>query len=71
MNNIICKCCGKQAVWCGDGIRLNPEKHDCDHIHCDNCGMHYSLEGCEESNNAETFEESRKIMLEKYNGKHN
>lgn len=65
---IICKCCGKKAVWCGDGTKLNPEKHDCNHIHCDHCGMHYSLEGNKKSNNAETIEECREIMLRVYDG---
>ena len=61
---IICKCCGKEARWCGD----DPEnKHNCDHIHCDHCKMHYSLEGHDENTEADTFEQGREIMLRVYN----
>lgn len=70
MDKLICKCCGEEAVWCGDGTKLSPEKHDCDHIQCDHCGMHYSLEGCEESDNAESFKDMRVVMLRKYNANH-
>jgi hypothetical protein len=62
---IICKCCGKQARWCGEGgDGLDP--HDCDHIHCDHCGMHYSLEAGHAS--VETIEELKVIMITAYNG---
>ena len=61
--NMICKCCGKEARWCGD----DPDnEHDCDHIHCGHCKMHYSLEGHEEHIEASTFEEAREIMLRVY-----
>ena len=64
-----CKCCGNEAVWCGDGTKLNHDQHDCSHIHCDYCGMHYSLEGNEKHDNAKSVEESRSIMLSIYEGK--
>jgi len=40
--------------------------HDCDHIHCDHCGMHYSLES-KEALGAETIVEMRALMLATYN----
>lgn len=64
---LICKCCGGEAKWCGDGTTLDMEPHDCSHIHCENCGMHYSLEGNAEQMKAETMEELRAIMLKAYN----
>jgi hypothetical protein len=63
----ICKCCGKNARWCGDGGN-GLEPHNCDHIHCDNCGMHYSLEN-KESVAIETIEELRELMVKAYNGR--
>lgn len=70
MSKFICKCCGKPARWCGDGPP-NPEDdslglHNCDHIHCDNCGMHYSLES-KEASEIETLEELKKMMEYAYN----
>lgn len=61
---LICKCCGKPARWCGEGENACGEPK-CDHIHCDHCGMHYSLES-EASHKAETFEEMRELMLKAY-----
>ena len=63
----ICHCCGKDARWCGDGGN-ELEPHECDHIHCDHCGMHYSLE-TDEAATAETIEELRDMMFRVYCGK--
>ena len=71
MSQFICKCCGKGARWCGDGpVNTDDDDigvHDCDHIHCDHCGMHYSLES-KEASEVETFEELRDLMEKTYNG---
>lgn len=58
---LICKCCGKEARWCGEGENACGTE-GCNHIHCDHCGMHYSLES-KEVVAAETFEEARALML--------
>lgn len=61
---LICKCCGKKARWCGEG----PDAcgiESCPDIHCDHCGMHYSLES-EAASLAETREEAKKLMLAAY-----
>lgn len=63
---LICKCCLKEARWCGEGANAC-DTAGCDHIHCDHCGMHYSLESkaaCE----AATHEEMRALMLAAYLG---
>lgn len=59
-----CKCCGKDARWCGDGGD-GLEPHECDHIHCDHCGMHYSLES-KAAMEAETTDELKALMLTAY-----
>jgi len=66
MVNLVCKCCGKEARWCGEGENSCGMK-ECDHIECDHCGMHYSLES-KESYEAKTFKEMRELMLKAYNG---
>ena len=63
---LICKCCGKEARWCGFGDNACDVGSDCDHIHCDHCGMHYSLES-DECLGAETPEQAREMMLNAYN----
>ena len=65
MGQLICKCCGKKARWCGEGKKACGIK-SCDHIHCDHCGMHYSLES-KESAIAETMEDAKALMLATYN----
>lgn len=65
MTEITCKCCGKQARWCGEGPNACCVE-ECDHIHCDHCGMHYSLESAA-AISAETKEEMRRLMIEAYN----
>lgn len=65
-DEIICKCCGRPARWCGEGLNACGVDF-CDHIHCDHCGMHYSLES-EVAMNAATHEEARRLMLAAYNG---
>ena len=67
---MICKCCGKEARWCGEGENACTTGHDCDHIHCDHCGMHYSLES-KEAIGAETVAEARALMLTTYNAEGN
>lgn len=62
---IICKCCGEPARWCGEGVNAC-STNDCDHIHCDHCGMHYSLES-KESASVQTMEEAKEVMLTIYN----
>lgn len=68
MKQLICKCCGKEARWCGEdgphGKKCGTK--ECDHIHCDHCGMHYSLESTE-SAAAETKNEMRAMMFAAYN----
>jgi hypothetical protein len=64
MINIKCKCCGKDARWCNEGYNACGTE-ECDHIHCDNCGMHYSLES-NESCKAETKEEMKALMIKAY-----
>lgn len=67
MERFVCKCCGNDAArWCGEGPEACTTGHDCDHIHCDHCGMHYSLES-KAALGAETVEEARALMLETYN----
>ena len=61
---MLCKCCGKEARWCGEGPNACGVV-ECDHIHCDHCGMHYSLES-EASAQVETKEEMKALMLEAY-----
>jgi len=61
-----CKCCGEGARWCGEGPHACSTEDNCDHIHCDHCGMHYSLE-TEEALGAETVAESRALMKATYN----
>lgn len=64
---IICKCCGKNARWCGEGENAcGVEK--CPHIHCDHCGMHYSLDSAE-SHKAETHQEMKQLMFAAYHKK--
>lgn len=59
-NILVCHCCGKEARWCGDNS---------DHIHCDHCGMHYSLESTE-AMKAETITQARELMLKAYNNEY-
>lgn len=66
MEKLICKCCGAEARWCGEGPNACGT-HDCDHIHCDHCGMHYSLELVEGAENPDTHERARELMLLAYN----
>ena len=66
MEQLICKCCGKTARWCGEGDNACGTT-GCDHIHCDHCGMHYSLELIEGAENPETHERARELMLAAYN----
>ena len=66
MEHLICKCCGKDARWCGDGEKACGVEH-CAHIHCDHCGMHYSLEMIDDSEYPETYERARELMLDAYN----
>lgn len=61
---LTCKCCGRRARWCGDGPN-GCGNGNCDHIHCDHCGMHYSLESADAAQ-AETMEEARGLMLAAY-----
>ena len=65
-----CKCCGKDARWCGEDGQIGKSCgiSECDHIHCDHCGMHYSLES-KEAIGAETKEEMRSLMMAAYNVK--
>jgi hypothetical protein len=64
----VCKCCGEEkARWCGEGGN-GLEPHMCDHIHCDGCGMHYSLEN-EEAASIETIGDLMALMEKMYNGK--
>ena len=56
-----------EARWCGDGEKACGVEH-CAHIHCDHCGMHYSLES-EAALGALTMEEDRALMLAAYNAK--
>ena len=63
---MICKCCGKEARWCGEGENACGT-NGCDHIHCDYCGMHYSLES-EAANKAETTEQAKSMMWAAYFG---
>lgn len=68
METFICKCCLKDtARWCGEGPDACLNGNDCDHIHCDNCGMHYSLES-KESLGAETGQDARALMVKAYGG---
>jgi len=60
-----CKCCGKEARWCGEGENKCGNE-DCDHIHWDHCGMHYSLES-PEAFNIENTDEGRALMIKAYN----
>ena len=60
-----CKCCGTEARWCCEGDKACGNE-ECDHIHCDHCGMHYSLES-DAAFNAETSAEARALMLKAYN----
>lgn len=64
MAKLICKCCGNEARWCGEGPAACGTR-GCDHIHCDHCGMHYSLES-QAAKNAETHEEARAAMFVAY-----
>lgn len=66
MEQLICKCCGKEARWCGEGENACGSD-GCDHIHCDHCGMHYSLELAEGAKNPETRERAKELMLATYN----
>ena len=66
MGQLICKCCGKEARWCGEGENACGTQ-GCDHIHCDHCGMHYSLELIPGAENSETHERARELMLAAYN----
>jgi hypothetical protein len=62
---LLCKCCKQEARWCGEG-KNSCGIPDCCHIHCDHCGMHYTLEN-EEIQNAHSYVEAKKIMLSVYN----
>jgi hypothetical protein len=62
---LVCKCCGEEARWCGEGPRACGTI-GCDHIHCDHCGMHYSLEHVDGAENPETHERARELMLHAY-----
>ena len=66
MEQLICKCCGNPARWCGEGENACGTE-GCDHIHCDHCGMHYSLELIPGAENPETHERARELMLAAYN----
>jgi len=59
-----CPFCGAEVQWCGDGWGGwgGLEPHDCDHIHCRNCNMHFN---CEED--ADKIEQLRALMLKKWN----
>ena len=61
---LLCLACNKIARWCGEG-KNGCGTEECPAIHCDHCGMHYSLES-KESSEAETFEQARKLMLSAY-----
>ena len=62
---LICKCCHEEARWCGEGEKACGTE-GCDHIHCDHCGMHYSLESSA-SAEAESGSEAKAVMLKAYN----
>jgi len=61
---INCKCCGDEVRWCCEGEAACGNE-ECDHIHCDHCGMHYSLES-DEAFNANTPDEAKALMLKAY-----
>ena len=63
-NSLLCLACKKPARWCGEG-KEGCGTDQCPAIHCDSCGMHYSLES-EEACDAETFEQARSLMLGAY-----
>lgn len=58
-----CPFCDGEARWCGEGDD-SCGNQDCPHIHCDNCGMHFSFEG---KYTGETLNELRLITLEAWN----
>lgn len=59
-----CLACWEPARWCGEGENSCGQPM-CPHIHCDHCGMHFSLES-EAANNAESYEEARRLMAVAY-----
>ena len=59
-----CKCCNKEARWCSEGPNACGTE-ECSHIHCDHCGMHYSLESPEAIGVA-TVGEDRELMKKAY-----
>ncbi len=60
-----CPFCGGEIRWCGEGEKACGNEH-CDHLHCDSCGMHFSLES-EESASAKTFDEMRLLVAKAWN----
>jgi len=64
---IRCINCSHDAYWCDSKPDEDGDMHECDHISCDHCGMHYTLVS-EESHNAESFEEMKNIMRKVYHG---
>jgi hypothetical protein len=61
---ILCKCCGKEARWCNEGVNKCGDT-GCSNIHCDHCGMHYSLEN-DDVFRSETSEQCRILMVKAY-----
>ena len=61
---LICKCCKKNARWCGEGEKACGV-NNCPQIHCDHCGMHYSLEN-DAVKDAESKQELKQMMFAAY-----
>ena len=65
--SIICKCCGAGARWCDSKPDEDGDKHKCNHIQCDACGMNYQLIG-PWPKSITSFKKAKAMMLSIYNG---
>lgn len=60
-----CPFCGEPVRWCNEGPGACGAAY-CDHVHCDNCGMHFELDS-KEAHAAETLEESKQLTTAAWN----
>jgi hypothetical protein len=60
--------CGAKVRWCGDNNPDPEDDHMCHHIHCDNCGIHFSFEA---DDDAESIEELREATAKLWNTRPN
>lgn len=57
-----CPFCNSKVRWCGFNQEDPEDDHDCDQIHCDNCGIQF----VDETSNKSTLNTARKAIAKKW-----